>query len=164
MSSAGTRRIQKELSELLKTPLEGISVAPNGDNIHTWKVVIKGPAGTPYAGGKFGLTVEFGDSFPFKPPTVGDSSLSHPLTLQVTFSTKIYHTNVDTDGNICIAVLKPDVWKPATKIASVLLAIQDLLDTPNPDDPLVASIADQYRNDRKAFDQKATEYTKKYAV
>ncbi|WOO77374.1 Ubiquitin-conjugating enzyme E2 4 [Vanrija pseudolonga] len=151
MSSAGTRRIQKELSELLKTPLEGISVAPNGDNIHTWKVVIKGPAGTPYAGGKFGLTVEFGDSFPFKPPTV-------------TFSTKIYHTNVDTDGNICIAVLKPDVWKPATKIASVLLAIQDLLDTPNPDDPLVASIADQYRNDRKAFDQKATEYTKKYAV
>lgn len=33
----------QELSELNKTPLEGISVAPNGDNIHTWKVVIKGP-------------------------------------------------------------------------------------------------------------------------
>ncbi|KAL1412890.1 hypothetical protein Q8F55_000639 [Vanrija albida] len=150
MSSAGTRRIQKELSELVKTPLDDISVSPNGDNIHTWKVVIKGPDGTPYSGGKFAMSVEFGDSFPFKPPTVS-------------FTTKTYHPNIDTDGNICIAVLKPDVWKPATKIASVLLAIQDLLDAPNPDDPLVASIADQYRNDRKAFDQKAAEFTKKYA-
>lgn len=34
------------------------------------------------------------------------------------FITKIYHPNIDEDGAICVDLLKPDVWKPATKLVN----------------------------------------------
>ncbi|RSH87562.1 uncharacterized protein EHS24_000072 [Apiotrichum porosum] len=148
MASTATKRIQKELAELMGSPLSGITVAPDGDNLMHWKVTMKGPPKTPYAGGKFGLDVVFGPEFPFKAPTI-------------TYSTKMYHPNIDSDGNICIGVLKSEAWKPSTKMSIVLLSLYDLLETPNPDDPLVSSI---YRNDRKGFDAKAKEYSDKYAA
>jgi len=54
---------------------------------------------------------------------------------KVIFCTKIYHPNIDNLGRICLDILK-DKWSPALQIRSVLLSIQALLSSPNPDDPL----------------------------
>lgn len=34
------------------------------------------------------------------------------------FVNKIYHPNIDDDGSICVDLLKPDIWKPATKLVN----------------------------------------------
>lgn len=36
---------------------------------------------------------------------------------QIKFQTKIYHPNVDDEGNICVGLLKADAWKPAVKMS-----------------------------------------------
>lgn len=111
-----------------------------------------GPPSTPYAGGTFGLLLTLPAEYPFKPPGVR-------------FLTRVYHPNItnDSNGNICLALLKSENWKPATKIGPVLEAVRQLLAEPQPDDPLETSIAEEYRNDRQAYESKAREYVAKYA-
>jgi ubiquitin-conjugating enzyme E2 D/E len=121
-------------------------------NLHRWHVVLSGPPDTPYAGGTFGLVVALPVEYPFKAPTV-------------TFATRIYHPNVtnDSQGSICLGLLKPENWKPASKLLGVLEAVRGLLVEPAPDDPLEARIADEYRADRKEFDKNAKAYVARYA-
>ncbi|OWZ78353.1 ubiquitin-conjugating enzyme E2 D/E [Cryptococcus neoformans Bt85] len=150
MSSTSVRRIQKELATLMSSPPVNITVVPDEANLQIWKARIAGPPGTPYAKGTFTVSVEFTKEYPFKPPVIK-------------FETRTYHPNIDSDGNICIGLLKTEQWKPATKMDYVLREIYNLLAEPNPDDPLVTSIAEQYRTDRKTFDKRATEFVAKYA-
>ncbi|CAJ0891215.1 9206_t:CDS:2 [Entrophospora sp. SA101] len=75
----------------------------------------------------------------------------------------IYHPNIDEDGSICVDLLKTDVWKPSTKITQVLKSIASLLEHPNPDDALVASIAEIYNTNKSKFDKTAKDFVKKYA-
>jgi ubiquitin-conjugating enzyme E2 D/E len=125
---------------------------PDEANLHRWHVTLQGPASTPYSGGQFGLVVTLPPEYPFKAPAV-------------TFATRVYHPNVtnDSNGNICIAQLKPENWKPAGRLAAVLDAVRQLLVEPNPDDPLEARIADEYRHQRGLFEKTAREYVQRYA-
>jgi ubiquitin-conjugating enzyme E2 D/E len=120
--------------------------------VHRWHAVLEGPEGTVYQGGRFGLVVTLPAEYPFKAPTV-------------TFATRIYHPNVTNDslGNICLGLLKPENWKPSTRLASVLEAVRGLLVEPLPEDPLEARIADEFRNDRREFDKNARGYVQRYA-
>ncbi|CAM9795732.1 unnamed protein product [Pylaiella littoralis] len=86
-----------------------------------------GPDDSPYAGGVFFLNIHFPADYPFKPP-------------KVNFTTRIYHCNINSNGGICLDILK-DQWSPALTISKVLLSICSLLTDPNPDDPLVPEIA-----------------------
>lgn len=57
---------------------------------------------------------------------------------------------------------RPDVHrKPSTKVEDVLLALQQLLVEPNPDDPLIPAIAEQYRTDKAGFKKEAQLQVKK---
>merc|ERR1711862_431762 len=87
---------------------------------------------------------------PFKPP-------------KILFRTRIYHCNVNSKGVICLDILK-DAWSPALTVAKVLLSISALLSDPNPDDPLVGSIAKQYKTDRAEHDRMASVWTQRYAA
>ena len=60
-------------------------------------------------------------------------------------------------------VLKPDQWKPATKLAEVMQLIMNLMENPNPDDPLDTDAADLYRTDPKKYLKNAKDWTKKFA-
>jgi ubiquitin-protein ligase len=90
----------------------------NADNIFEWVATLLGPEASPYAGGVFFLKIVFPLDYPFKPP-------------KVTFTTKIYHCNVNSSGVICLDILK-DNWSPALTVSKVLLSICSLLTDANP--------------------------------
>ncbi|PWN99662.1 putative UBC5-E2 ubiquitin-conjugating enzyme [Tilletiopsis washingtonensis] len=147
---ASSKRLTKELMDLNNTPLDGIEITPNESNIYKWTAKLHGPADSPYAGGVFVIELDFPIEYPFKSP-------------RLKFATRVFHPNVDEDGNMCVGLLKSEAWKPSTKAATILLSIQQLLAEPNPDDALVASIAEMYKTDRAKFNKTAQEYTRKHA-
>ncbi|KAI8898410.1 ubiquitin-conjugating enzyme/RWD-like protein [Globomyces pollinis-pini] len=148
-SKGSMRRIQKELAEISIDPPANCSAGPKADNIYEWISTIMGPSGSPYADGVYFLSIQFSQNYPFKPP-------------KVIFKTRIYHCNINSQGEICLDILK-DNWSPALTISKVLLSICSLLADPNPDDPLVGHIAQLYVQDRKEHDRIAKEWTSRYA-
>ncbi|KAI4529515.1 hypothetical protein MG293_020193, partial [Ovis ammon polii] len=148
--STSAKRIQKELAEITLDPPPNCSAGPKGDNIYEWRSTILGPPGSVYEGGVFFLDITFSPDYPFKPP-------------KVTFRTRIYHCNINSQGVICLDILK-DNWSPALTISKVLLSICSLLTDCNPADPLVGSIATQYMTNRAEHDRMARQWTKRYAT
>jgi len=120
------------------------------DNILHWQATILGPPDTPYSGGVFSLDVIFPISYPRNPP-------------RITFTTRVYHPNIDSLGRISLNILGTS-WCPALGISPILLSIVSFLDDPNPDDPLVTEIAHVYKTDRAQYNATAREWTKKYAL
>ena len=115
-----------------------------------WVATIEGPSESPYENGTFNLSIKFPETYPFKPAAFK-------------FTTKIYHPNINSSGDICLDILKGQ-WSPALTTTRVLISIQSLLTDPNPDDPLVGDIARVYKGDRKKYNETAQEWTLKYAV
>lgn len=112
------KRIQKELAEITLDPPPNCSAGPKGENFYEWVSTILGPPGSVYEGGVFFLDIHFTPEYPFKPP-------------KVTFRTRIYHCNINSQGVICLDILK-DNWSPALTISKVLLSICSLLTDCNP--------------------------------
>mmetsp|Transcript_32158 Transcript_32158/g.44074 ORF Transcript_32158/g.44074 Transcript_32158/m.44074 type:complete len:150 (+) Transcript_32158:67-516(+) len=143
------RRINKEFSDLKRDPIPGVTAGPKGEDIFHWTATIKGPDSSPYEGGLFTLDIRFPSDYPFQPP-------------RFSFTTRIYHPNINSRGGICLDILK-ETWSPALTVAKVLLSITSLLCDPNPDDPLVPEIATLYKTNREKYNTHAREYTEKYA-
>ena len=144
------KRITRELADLKNDPPLNCSGGPEGDDMYRWEGVIIGPGDSPYAGGVFRLRILFPVDYPFKCPTV-------------TFTTKIYHPNINTNGFICIDILKT-AWSPALTISKTLLSILSMLSEPNPNDPLMPDIAKQYTEDRRTYEYTARKWTETYAM
>lgn len=116
------KQISRELCELTQSPLEGIRVVFNEDDITNVQADIDGPADTPYYGGSFRVRLVLGKNFPTSPP-------------KGFFVTKIFHPNVGRNGEICVNTLKKD-WKQDLGIKHILLTIKCLLIVPNPESAL----------------------------
>ncbi|KAI8055480.1 ubiquitin-conjugating enzyme/RWD-like protein [Syncephalis plumigaleata] len=119
---AAFRQLVKELTQLSRSPPEGIRMILNEDTMTDVQAWIRGPEGTPYEGGYFRVKLVLKNEFPRVPP-IG------------LFETKIFHPNVSSQGEICVNTLKKD-WQPKLGIRHVLLTIKCLLIAPNPESAL----------------------------
>ncbi|KRZ15051.1 Ubiquitin-conjugating enzyme E2 N, partial [Trichinella zimbabwensis] len=155
MSGFGTelpRRIIKETQRLMQEPVPGISAVPDENNARYFHVVVAGPQSSPFEGGMFKLELFLPEEYPMAAP-------------KVRFMTKIYHPNIDKLGRICLDILK-DKWSPALQIRTVLLSIQALLSSPNPDDPLATDVAELWKSNESEAIRigKSREWTRTYAM
>ena len=144
------QRIQKEHQNLMSDPPANCSAGPMADDMFRWQATLLGPTESPYENGVFFLEINFPAEYPYKPP-------------RIHFSTKIYHPNINSNGGICLDILK-DQWSPALTISKVLLSICSLLNDPNPDDPLVPSIAELYIKNKELYIINARAWTLQYAM
>ncbi len=90
-----------------------------------------------YTGGRFAFSFSMPGSYPHDPP-------------KVKCLTKVYHPNIDLEGNVCLNILRED-WKPVLSISSVVYGLQFLFLDPNPEDPLNKDAAQILRNDPRQF-------------
>ncbi|XP_027429202.1 ubiquitin-conjugating enzyme E2 C-like isoform X3 [Zalophus californianus] len=95
---------------------------------------------------RYKLSLEFPSGYPYKAPTVK-------------FLTPCYHPNVDTQGNICLDILK-DKWPALYDVRTILLSIQSLPGEPNTDSPLNTHAAELWKNPT-AFKYLQETYSKK---
>ena len=123
----------------------------------TWSLVVRGPEGTPYAKGLFGVKLIFNSYYPREPPIIK-------------FSTPIFHPNVHRGGQVCWR--DSDVYLPACgsegdgegySVLAVLGVLNALLHSPNPHNPSNHEAAVMYLEDKAAYVQKAKALAEKYA-
>mmetsp|Transcript_5279 Transcript_5279/g.12720 ORF Transcript_5279/g.12720 Transcript_5279/m.12720 type:complete len:168 (-) Transcript_5279:96-599(-) len=118
MTTPAHRRLLRDFKKVTMDTPEGISAAPDGDDLFKWTAIMFGPAGTPWEGGVWKLAMKFPAEYPELPPSVR-------------FVSEIFHPNVYKDGRICLDLLA-NSWSPAYDVCSVLLGIQSLVASPDP--------------------------------
>uniref|UniRef100_A0A452XB41 UBC core domain-containing protein n=2 Tax=Aegilops tauschii subsp. strangulata TaxID=200361 RepID=A0A452XB41_AEGTS len=132
--------------DLQKDPPTSAQEGPVGEDMFQWQATIMGPLDSPFTGGLFLVNIHFPLDYPFKPP-------------KVSFRTKVFHfhfhPNINSNGNICLDILK-EQWSPTLTISKVLLSIYLLLTDPNPNDPLVPEIAHMYKTDWAKYELTAS--------
>ncbi len=129
--------------------MAGVTIEVAND-LFMWKVLIDGPEGTPFVGGKFIVNVDFSDNYPFKPP-------------KIKFATKIYHPNVKTDtGEICMQAIESK-WVPTLNATFIVQAILTLMRTPTAENALEVDIATKFQNNFNQWQATAVEWTALYA-
>lgn len=155
LGTAMARRAMQELRQLVTTPVEGIHVFPAEDTLDFWRVLLEGPASTPFERGIFALSVVLPSNYPFRPP-------------QITFETPVYHCNVSDSGRICLPLLQ-DAWHPTLTVLKCLEGIRLMLQSPDTDNSLrqwiaELTIAHQKTNGADTrYQEKASECTRRDA-
>mmetsp|Transcript_13596 Transcript_13596/g.20435 ORF Transcript_13596/g.20435 Transcript_13596/m.20435 type:complete len:216 (+) Transcript_13596:156-803(+) len=140
----GEIRIQKDI-----TDLDGGQVAeiefPNSNDLTIFYVVVKPDSGY-WKGATYKFLLEIPADYPHKPP-------------KVTCKNRIYHPNINLEGNVCLNILRED-WKPVLDINAVIYGLIYLFYEPNPDDPLNHDAAELFRKDINRFESVVTKSLK----
>lgn len=82
---------------------------PDPDDILNFVLTIEPDEGM-YKGGRFHFNFAINQNFPHDPP-------------KVKCTQKIYHPNVDLEGNVCLNILRED-WKPVLNLNAVIVGLQ----------------------------------------
>ncbi|KAI9022267.1 putative ubiquitin-conjugating enzyme E2 [Phycomyces nitens] len=135
--SAAQIRVQKDLTELV-IPKTIKMEFPDPEDILNFNVTITPDEGF-YKDGNFSFTFAINNNYPHEPPKVHCTQ-------------KIYHPNLDLEGNVCLNILRED-WKPVLSLHSVLVGLQYLFLEPNADDPLNKEAANDLRSNRHVFEK-----------
>lgn len=137
--TAAQLRVQKDLSDLSLGSTMKTSF-PDPDDILNFTLTIEPDEGM-YKGGSFVFTFTINQNFPHEPP-------------KVKCTQKIYHPNIDLEGNVCLNILRED-WKPVLNLNAVIVGMQFLFLEPNASDPLNKEAADDLRTNREGFKRNA---------
>ena len=112
----------------------------NGDgssNIFRWECGVPGKQGTDWEGGLYKVVLEFSPNYPADAPLVS-------------FTPPIFHPNVFPNGKVCLSIIGSQ-WVPGVSVRQILVGLQDLLDTPNADDPANGEANQVYKRSRAAY-------------
>ena len=82
---------------------------PNPDDILNFTLTIDPDEGM-YKMGTFHFSFAINQNFPHDPP-------------KVKCMQKIYHPNIDLEGNVCLNILRED-WKPVLNLNAVIVGLQ----------------------------------------
>ncbi|CAO1622681.1 unnamed protein product [Jaminaea pallidilutea] len=134
-TSPAQLRVQKDLTEL-ELPSTMRTEFPDPQDLLNFSLIIDPDEGM-YKSGSFRFTFTINTNYPHEPP-------------KVKCTQKIYHPNIDLEGNVCLNILRED-WKPVLNLNSVMVGLQYLFLEPNPGDPLNKEAADELRKDRAQF-------------
>ncbi|KAJ3026599.1 NEDD8-conjugating protein ubc12 [Rhizophlyctis rosea] len=137
-TTAAQIRVQKDLGDMDKLPSTMAMDFPDPNDVFNFNLTIRPDEGF-YKGGIYRFTFKINTNYPHEPPKV--------LCTQ-----KIYHPNIDMDGNVCLNILRED-WKPVLNINSIVVGLQYLFLEPNADDPLNKEAAEVLRSNRRQFEQ-----------
>ena len=144
------KRLESEFKQLSKLNDPSLGATPYDNDLFHWSAFIMGPPDTLYAGGKFRLDINFTRDYPFQPP-------------HVVFVTKILHPNVNSEGNICMDILREN-WSSAITIEMLLRQLGCLLISPNANDPLNSELARLFTHEPDNYKHKVRAHTIKYAM
>jgi len=120
-------------------PHPDYEVFPNPKDVTFWKVLMKGPSSTPYAGGVWLLYVNYPETFPLDAP-------------EVRFYTPIVHCNVSPHMKICHSIFNRN-WTSDTTMSTLLNCVYGLLLTPETSDPVDTNLSGLYYNDKKRISE-----------
>ena len=128
----------QETADLSELSLPGTmkTTFPDPDDILNFTLTITPDEGL-YKGGQFNFSFAISQNFPHEPP-------------KVKCKEKIYHPNIDLDGNVCLNILRED-WKPVLNLNAVVVGLQFLFLEPNASDPLNKDAANDLMSDRDRF-------------
>ncbi|GMH79219.1 hypothetical protein TL16_g08072, partial [Triparma laevis f. inornata] len=133
----GEIRIQKDIAEL-----DGGSVAtisfPNANSLTAFNVSVTPDSGY-WCNCSYEFTFTIPALYPHEPP-------------KVHCNTQLYHPNVNTEGNVCLNILRED-WKPVLDINAVIYGLIYLFYDPNPADPLNHAAAKLLRENKGEFER-----------
>ncbi|KAI0270979.1 ubiquitin-conjugating enzyme/RWD-like protein [Russula aff. rugulosa BPL654] len=155
MSDLRLRRVTKEIAHCNDTyKTDNISVELMDNSPFHLRGSFRGPQDGLYEGGNFEVDIVLPDGYPFYPP-------------KVKFITKVYHPNISSSGAISIDILHHQ-WTPRFTLPTLLISLQSFLCSPElcdpgPDDPVDAGVAKQFASSRKAFEDTARNWTRRYA-
>uniref|UniRef100_A0A1X7US96 Uncharacterized protein n=1 Tax=Amphimedon queenslandica TaxID=400682 RepID=A0A1X7US96_AMPQE len=142
--------VMRELKTYVRNPHQDIEVFPDEKNICQWKIILRGPSGTPYSGGVFLIFAKFPKEYPHKPP-------------EMRFITPIYHCNINSNGRICHPILGRN-YLPTLSVKEIFDHIYGLLMAPEPDDPLDSVLAEEFHTEKDEYMRKARELTQDKAT
>eukprot|EP00906_Rhabdomonas_costata_P023171 RCo033360 len=150
MAGNATKRLMKELEKASSSAPPEITVEPKAQtDLFNWQATIRGPATTPYEGGRFTIEIKIPPEYPFKAPIFR-------------FTTKIFHPSVKSDdGSICGEIFSD--WKPSVMILDVLADILKMLREPSHENALEPDIGKMLREDKAKFVRNAKDWTKRFA-
>lgn len=153
MNQANLRRIVNEVKDIERTRKEDESMfvlKRVSDDMFHWEAIIIAPKDSLYEGYKFKLDIQLPGDYPLSP-------------MKVKFITPILHVNVNTEGDICLDILKNN-WSSALNIKSVMISLLALLDKPNTDDPLNSDLAELYRTNKSIYLSRIKDHCAKHAI
>ena len=137
MATFAQLRVTKDINEL-DLPETCIIEFPDPDDLLNFCLIICPDEGF-YRGGRFQFSFKIGPNYPHEPP-------------KVKCMTKIYHSNIDLEGNVCLNILRED-WNPVLTVNAIVYGLQYLLIEPNPEDALNNEAAHALQFDRRLFEQ-----------
>lgn len=146
--SIASQRLYSELKELAKFPVPNCHAYPTNDTIFRWSIVLDGPKNTLYENGTFFAEMNFSVNYPFTPP-------------EVVFLTKIYHCNINGQGEVCLGL--KNKWRSNMGITTILQMLISLLCSCDPYTPLVPALAEKFLFHREEYEQMARIWTQRYA-